>query len=139
MVFIAPPMQIASRIGAECPPGGPSDCTTSITNACPVACQKVGCTSPCEVEGSLPVSCSLNCAVEYLPFWEDCGSVVDRNFDIIDGVYDGRAGDFLEFKNQCTGLPQYVLTAAVTEIKDAGCTAHTDGIISLNPVEEGDQ
>ena len=85
------------------------------------------------------MSCSLNCAVQYIPFVDGCGSVIDRNFDIMDDVYDGRARNFLEFKDQCLALPQHELTVAVTEISNAGCTTHTDGVRSLNPVEEGEQ
>lgn len=77
--------------------------------------------------------------MEYVPFVDSCGVVIDRNFDIMDGVYDGRAENFLEFKDQCVSLPQHELTTAVTEIRDFGCTVPTDGISSLNPSEEGAQ
>jgi hypothetical protein len=43
--------------------------------------------------------------------------VIDRNFDVMDGVYDGRAANFLEFKEMCLSLPQGLLTGAVKEIQ----------------------
>ena len=124
--------KIAGAVGISCADG---NCIQATQDACPTTCHKQGCADTCARPGKMPTACSLDCAVAFLPLYDDCGVLIDHNFDIMDGRYDGRARDFQTFYTTCNAIPQGQLTADITAMKEAGCTVKTDGVRSLNPTE----
>jgi hypothetical protein len=88
----------------------------------------------CDKNG--PASCSLDCATELVPAYDDCRQTIDVNFDAADGKEDGVADIFKKVYDNCLAIDGATGKARLrdqaeqqlqTMIAD-GCDADTTGI-----------
>jgi hypothetical protein len=126
----------------QCNPANESECapvwpTLKMEPSCPLfdfasrlaivnaAC----CAAEDDCGKACPTSCSLQCAVQVVPFYTICRKTIDKNFDHIDGTDDGNAEGFAKLVDDCKrmdrGVPKERLC---TLIGDEHCDVNTTTI-----------
>ena len=56
----------------------------------------------CDKNG--PAACSLDCAIELVPAYDDCRQTINVNFDSADGQEDGVADNFKKVYDNCLAI-----------------------------------
>eukprot|EP01043_Picozoa_sp_COSAG02_P056814 COSAG02_NODE_6797_length_3355_cov_2.061732_1_plen_413_part_10 len=76
------------------------------------------------------VSCDVPCAETLLPFLSNCSAVINKLFDVDDGIDDDIAGQFDSVYGACMEIDPTEALAALSDLKDSGhCTdAQLDGV-----------
>eukprot|EP01051_Picozoa_sp_SAG22_P010316 SAG22_NODE_920_length_6497_cov_7.779775_1_plen_2103_part_10 len=77
--------------------------------------------------GMIPITCSLDCAATFVPFYVECGPVIDALFDGTDGEHDGQVKAMSGFFTRCTTIPASEVVDAIVALNQS-CTIQTTGI-----------
>ena len=91
---------------------------TSMESVCCVgrnASQVVAC------DKSLPATCTVTCAEQYVPFYHACVRTIDVLFNDKDTVRNGKAIAFLRFEEKCSSMPTAPLFAKVAQLRSKHC------------------
>eukprot|EP01050_Picozoa_sp_SAG11_P034404 SAG11_NODE_12144_length_719_cov_293.996774_2_plen_186_part_01 len=79
-------------------------------------------------------TCSLDCATDLIPFYEDCRDTIDSSFDADDGDEDGVAAGFSHAAAICSSMDISVPITRLNRLLSEGCDVDTDGITSTSDV-----
>ena len=71
--------------------------------------------------GGLPKSCSVDCAIVFVPFRDRCRATIDNVYDGSDNSFDGAASQFTTVYNLCVAIDVGDLLDRINTLREEGC------------------
>ena len=97
------------------------------------------CATPQSCAGrSLPGTCSLACAVKFVPMYHDCMHTINGVYDVAasDTTADGKATAFAAFEGKCASISTSLLKSKIDKLRASHCVVDTAAIHGARAVSK---